>query len=141
MIEIVNRQRKQKLDRDRLRNLLERLVAHYGLDAPEVTLAFVNNATIQDLNRNFLGKNAPTDVLAFPFRETGADGKFYLGDIIISVEKALEQARKRHHPLERELEILAIHGFLHLLGFEHFKGLEEEEEKIQNLYTEGHHGR
>ncbi len=137
MIEIINRQRKRTIKKNRFQVLLARLVGHYHLDDPEVTLAFVNNKTIQELNYKFLNKNAPTDVLSFPVGEKGADGKYYLGDIIISVPKAHEQAKEQEHSLEREMEILTIHGFLHLLGYEHLKGLEKEEKKIKKLMLEG----
>lgn len=137
MIEIINRQRKRTINKNRFQVLLARLVDHYHLDDPEVTLAFVNNKTIQELNHKFLNKNAPTDVLSFPVGEKGADGKYYLGDIIISVPKAHEQALEQEHNLEREMEILTIHGFLHLLGYEHFKVLEKEEKKIKKLMLEG----
>jgi probable rRNA maturation factor len=137
MIEIINRQRKRTINRHRFQVLLERMVDHYRLDDPEVTLAFVNNETIRELNRKFLNKNAPTDVLSFPVGETGADGRYYLGDIIISVPRALDQALEQQHGLEQELEILTIHGFLHLLGYEHAKGLEKEEKKMKKLLLEG----
>lgn len=137
MIEIINRQRKRTINKNRFQVLLARLVDHYHLDDPDVTLAFVNNKTIQELNYKFLNKNAPTDVLSFPVGEKGADGKYYMGDIIISVPKAHEQAKEQEHNLEREMEILTIHGFLHLLGYEHFKGLEKEEKKIKKLMLEG----
>lgn len=137
MIEIINRQRKQKINKHRFQVLLERLVDYYRLDNPEVTLAFVNNKKIRELNHRFLNKNAPTDVLSFPVGETGADGKYYLGDIIISIPKALDQALEQQHSLEKEMEILTVHGFLHLLGYEHSKGLEKEEKKINKLLFEG----
>ena len=137
MIEIINRQRKQTINKNRFHLLLARLIEHYRLDDPEITLAFVNNKTIQELNRKFLNKNVPTDVLSFPVGEKGADGKYYLGDIIISIPKAMDQAGSQGHDLEREMEILTIHGFLHLLGYEHFKGLEQEENKIKKLMLEG----
>ena len=137
MIEIINRQRKQTINKNRFHILLARLVDHYQLENPEVTLAFVNNKTIQKLNHQFLNKNVPTDVLSFPVGEKGADGKYYLGDIIISVPKAHDQCLEQGHSLEKEMEILTIHGFLHLLGYEHFKGLEKEEKKIKNLMLEG----
>jgi len=137
MIEIINRQRKRKINKPRFQVLLERLVDYYRLDDPEVTLAFVNNKTIQGLNRRFLSKNAPTDVLSFPVGERGADGRYYLGDIIVSVPKALDHALEQKHSLEREMEVLTIHGFLHLLGYEHSKGLEKEEKKIHKLLLEG----
>jgi len=137
MIEIINRQRKRKINKHRFQVLLERLVDYYRLDDPEITLAFVNNKTIQELNLRFLNKNAPTDVLSFPVGEKGADGRYYLGDIIVSVPKALDQALEQKHSLEREIEVLTIHGFLHLLGYEHSKGLEKEEKKIHKLLLEG----
>ena len=137
MIEIINRQRKRTINKNRFQVLLERLVDHYQLEDPEITLAFVNNETIRELNHKFLKIDAPTDVLSFPVGEKGADGKYYMGDIIISVPKANEQAQEKEHSLEREMETLTIHGFLHLLGYEHFKGLEKEEKKITKLLIEG----
>jgi probable rRNA maturation factor len=95
-------------------------------------VAFVNNAVIKELNQKFRQKDKPTDVLSFPMKEKGANGKYYLGDIIISVPQAFKQSFKREHNLERELEILTLHGFLHLIGFEHDKGIEEEEEKMRD---------
>lgn len=117
--------------------MLGKLADHYRLEDTEVTLALVNNRTIKELNRKYLKKNAPTDVLSFPIREKGPDGRFYLGDIVISVQKAAAQALQEKITLKKELEALAIHGFLHLLGYEHDKGLEKEEEEIKSLYREG----
>jgi probable rRNA maturation factor len=74
-------------------------------------------------------KDKPTDVLSFPLGEKAADGRFYLGDIVIAVPVAARQARAKGHGLDRELRLLAIHGFLHLVGYDHFAGLEEEERK------------
>ena len=79
-------------------------------------------------------KDKPTDVLSFPLGEKGPDGKFYLGDIVIAVPVAFRQARAKGHGLDRELRLLAIHGFLHLLGYDHFAGIEEEERKAHRLY-------
>ena len=137
MIEIINRQRKQTINKNRFQVLLTRLVDHNQLEDPEITLAFVNNETIRELNQKFLKIDAPTDVLSFPVGEKGADGKYYMGDIIISVPIAHDQAQEKEHSLEREMEFLTIHGFLHLLGYEHFKGLEKEEKKIIRLLIEG----
>lgn len=137
MIEIINRQKKHKINKSRFKGLLERLVGQYQLDNPEVTLAFVNDRTVKELNKRFLNKDAPTDVLSFPMREKGADGKYYLGDILISVQRAADQSAAKNHSLERELEILTIHGFLHLMGFAHSRGLEKEETKIRKLLLEG----
>ncbi len=78
-------------------------------------------------------KDKPTDVLSFPLGEKGPDGKFYLGDIAVAVPVAFRQSRAKGHGLDRELRMLAIHGFLHLLGFDHFAGIEEEERKAHRL--------
>jgi probable rRNA maturation factor len=131
MIEILNRQKKCPVNIERFERLLKKLVRRYQLNRPEIVLAFVADPEIQDLNRRFRKKDKPTDVLSFPLNERGADGKFYLGDIIISVPTATAQAADLGHSLERELEYLTVHGFLHLLGLEHGKGHEAEEEKIR----------
>jgi probable rRNA maturation factor len=81
-----------------------------------------------------LKKDRPTDVLSFPLGEKGADGKFYLGDIVIAVPVAFRQSRTKGHSLDRELRLLAIHGFLHLLGYDHSTGIEAEERKAHRLY-------
>ncbi len=133
MIEILNQQKRHRINKNRFKSLFHKLCSHYKIQNAEITLAFVTNQVIRGLNRKFLNKNTFTDVLSFPIREKGADGKFYLGDIIISAPKAFEQCSQEKHSLERELEYLTIHGFLHLNGYEHFKGLEEEEEKIRKL--------
>lgn len=140
MIEIINQQRRLRIDTNPFKNLINRLIEHYKLQDPEITLAFVNNKAIKELNAKFLKKNTPTDVLSFPIGEKGSDGKFYLGDIIISVPKANKQSKEKKHALERELELLTVHGFLHLLGFEHFEGIEEEEGKIRKLFLKGENG-
>ncbi len=137
MIEIINQQQRYWVNLKTFKDLLKRLIEHYRLKDPEVALAFVGTKTIKRLNRQFLKKNAPTDVLSFPLGERGADGKFYLGDIAISVPQAFKQCFREKHGLERELEILTVHGFLHLLKFEHSSGIEEEEEKIRDLVLEG----
>lgn len=137
MIEIINQQQRYWLNLKTFKDLLKRLIEHYRLKEPEVTLVFMGTKAIKILNQKFLKKNFPTDVLSFPLGEQGADGKFYLGDIAISVPQAFKQCFRKKHGLERELEILTIHGFLHLLGFEHSAGIEEEEEKVRNLFLEG----
>jgi len=127
MIEILNHRKKADIDAGRFAALLRSLARDYAVRRPEIALVFAGDAEIRTLNRVFRRKDKPTDVLSFPLRERAADGKFYLGDIVISVPTAARQARRLGHPLERELEYLAIHGFLHLLGYEHDEGHEEEE--------------
>lgn len=137
MIEILNRQKKFRIDLGRFERLLKKLVRHYGLNRPEIALSFVDDPEIRELNRKFRKRDKPTDVLSFPLNEKASDGRFYLGDIIISVPTASAQATELSHGLERELEYLAIHGFLHLLGYEHGQGHEEEEATIRRLMVKG----
>jgi len=134
MIEIINRQKKRRIRTKAFERLLADLGRQYRLADPEVTLAFVGDRAIRTLNRKFMKKDRPTDVLSFPLGEKGPDGKYYLGDIVIAVPVAERQAREKGHSLDRELRLLAIHGYLHLLGFDHFAGIEEEERKAHGLY-------
>ena len=137
MIEIINQQHKYWIRLKKFKDLLKKLIEHHRLNEPEVTLVFVDTKTIKRLNHRYLKKNSPTDILSFPLGEKGVDGKFYLGDIVISVPQAFKQCFPQEHGLERELELLTIHGFLHLVGFDHSTGIEEEEEKIRRLVLEG----
>jgi probable rRNA maturation factor len=117
---ITNLQHKVSVETDFIRNVVGKALRLQGYDAlPDVSVALVDDAYIQVLNREYRGVDQPTDVLAFPM-EPGemAEGEPGLGDIVISVERARDQARQFKHPLRREVALLAIHGLLHLLGFE-----------------------
>jgi probable rRNA maturation factor len=133
MIEVLNRQHRYALNLAKFKRALMFLVERYGLADPEVTLAFVGTKTIRRLNRDFRKIDAATDVLSFPAGGKSADGRFYLGDILISVPRAFEQCRGEPHGLEAELMDLAVHGFLHLVGFDHGKGIEAEEVEVRRL--------
>ncbi|MEW5762101.1 MAG: rRNA maturation RNase YbeY [Bacillota bacterium] len=103
---------------------VERVLALEGRGAGvEVSVAFVDDARIRELNRDYRGVDAPTDVLSFPLAEPGeAPGEIpveLLGDIVISLEAAARQARACGHDLVREAAYLAVHGTLHLLGYDH----------------------
>lgn len=140
MIEVLNQQNKYSVNLRKFKQLLHHLVSLYKLDDPEITLAFVGQGRIRALNRKYLDTDKPTDVLSFPIGEKGPDGKYYLGDIIISVPQAFNQCFRKPYGLERELETLVVHGFLHLLGFDHSEGIEEEEEKIKTSLLDGAYG-
>jgi probable rRNA maturation factor len=91
-------------------------------ESPDVDLSIVlaDDARLHELNRDYLGVDAPTDVLSFPASETDPDtGSPYIGDIIISVPYAAKGAAKAGHPVESELQLLVVHGVLHLLGHDH----------------------
>ncbi len=86
----------------------------------EVSIVIEDDARLQELNSQFLGIDAPTDVLSFPSDEVDPDsGVPYLGDIIISKPRAQAQAEDAGHALEAEIQLLIVHGMLHLLGYDH----------------------
>jgi len=87
--------------------------------APPVTVVFSNDEEIRGLNRVYRGKDKPTDVLSFSAGESFPPGEETLGDIIISIDTAAGQARKRRWSVEKEVRVLLIHGVLHLLGYDH----------------------
>jgi probable rRNA maturation factor len=102
----------------------------------EVSVTFVSNERIHEINREYRDKDAPTDVISFAMEEIG-EGEIeligvelprVLGDIIISIPRAEEQAKEYGHSFIRELGFLSVHGFLHLLGYDHME--KEEEEKM-----------
>ncbi|WP_449600492.1 rRNA maturation RNase YbeY [Paenibacillus sp. Marseille-Q9583] len=118
-----------------LESILQKAGEAEGIDQGEVALTFVDNTSIHELNLEYRGIDRPTDVLSFAMNESGEDemdiiyeveeGEALedvpdvLGDIIISVTRAQEQAQEYGHSLERELGFLFVHGFLHLLGYDH----------------------
>jgi probable rRNA maturation factor len=86
----------------------------------DLTVLLADDGRLQELNRDYLGVDAPTDVLSFPASETDPEtGARYLGDILLSVPRAEIQARAGGHPLEAEIQLLVVHGVLHLLGHDH----------------------
>ncbi|AHZ16662.1 rRNA maturation RNase YbeY [Bacillus velezensis] len=104
-------------------------------DQAEVSVTIVTNEEIREINRDYRGKDTPTDVISFALEEegedeveiVGADMPLVLGDIIISADRTKEQAEEYGHSFMRELGFLAVHGFLHLLGYDHMTKEEEEE--------------
>ena len=86
----------------------------------DLSIVLTDDAQLRQLNRDYLGVDAPTDVLSFPSAETDPEtDAVYLGDILISVPRAREQAGAAGHPLEAEVQLLVVHGALHLLGHDH----------------------
>jgi len=86
-----------------------------------VTVALLSDTRVRELNRRFRKKDRPTDVLSFPSSgvELGAAGQRYLGDVVIAAGVARRQAKEAGHSIQTELRVLALHGLLHLLGYDH----------------------
>jgi rRNA maturation RNase YbeY len=137
MIAVLNLQSRFWVNRRKFASLLAGLVQRYKIDDADITLAFVDTRTITRLNRRFMKRDGPTDVLSFPGGEKTVEGRPYLGDIVISVPQAFKQSFAEAHGLETELLDLTVHGFLHLIHFDHSKGIEDEEVKVREALGGG----
>lgn len=129
-----------KVTPDLLRRAAQAALAQAGaVPTSELTIVVTGDRRIRELNRRYLGEDRPTDVLAFPAGPQAplrvAQGKLfvtapeaaaYLGDIILSYPRAREQAEAAGHPVEAELQLLVVHGVLHLLGYDHLEAEEKE---------------
>ncbi|MGY4690349.1 rRNA maturation RNase YbeY [Salibacterium sp. K-3] len=117
-------------------DVLQHAAAAEGLpEEAELSVTVTDNDTIQDINKQYRGLDKPTDVISFALNEGAeepgeTDMPDLLGDIIISLEKAEEQARAYGHSLKREMGFLAVHGLLHLIGYTH-----DEPEKEQKMFA------
>ena len=145
---ITNRQKDVKIPsgiRLLIRRCCHAVLATEGFEGPaEVSVSFVNNEQIRELNNEFRHKDAATDVLSFPLGENGVydlneeTGAYQLGDVVISVPKAMEQAEQYGHSLQREMGFLTVHSMLHLLGYDHEAGglealrMREKEETVMS---------
>jgi len=136
---IRNRQKHIPLDLRKIRRAAQRLLTELGLLEAELSLLFVNDLQIQALNRRYLRRNKPTNVLAFPMRK----GEFptlhphLLGDLVISVESAKRQSNRFGLDDMEMVILLMVHGILHLIGYEHEgtqKGAREMTLKQKKLF-------
>ncbi len=120
-VTVLNRQRSHRVRRQELTAFLHRLaLALPGEGADSLSMCLVSDRKMREYNRHFRGRDAATDVLSFPEDDqAGPAGERHLGDIVISVTAAAIQARQARHSLEQELKILALHGYLHLMGYDH----------------------
>lgn len=130
------------VDLDGLTRVLEAGAQMLELPAETVTvLTLTGDEHLREYNRRYRGLDEPTDVLAFAAQEKPSDQRFqappgtehWLGDIVISLPRAREQARAAKHSMDDEVRLLAVHGFLHLLGYDHAEP--GEETRMQALTT------
>lgn len=130
----------------KLKRLVKRVISesldYMGFEKnSEISVMFTDNEGIHELNKLHRDIDRPTDVLSFPMleydengdiieelREYGESGKLFLGDIVISLERAKEQAEEYGHSFEREVGFLTVHSMLHLLGYDHM--VEEDEKEM-----------
>ena len=114
MIEVVNRQRRLKIDTEAWANFGAKALEVIGKTGSSATVAFVSDKSIRKLNHQFRGLDKATDVLSFP-----ADEPNNLGDVAVSVETAAAQAKENGLSFDNEVAQLILHGLLHLSGYDH----------------------
>jgi probable rRNA maturation factor len=132
-IHIENQQKKVRLDRRRIRRVVHRLKKVLECADQEISLLFVDDERIREMNRQYLNRDYPTNVISFPLREGnyGHINPQILGDIVISAERAFQDATAGDLSFDDEIDFLIIHGLLHLLGYNHEDGDEDEVRMMQ----------
>ena len=137
-IRIANRQKRTKIDSRRIRGKVIRLLRLIDCAEKEISITFVDDEAIRLLNRRYLRLDKPTNVLSFSLEEgeCGGVNPGLLGDIVISVDTALRDAKLGGLSLEEELIFLIIHGLLHLTGYEHVGTSRANARKMKNREKE-----
>ncbi len=133
-LEFSNTTKKYQVNEKKLRVLVNKVATLAGVKKGTLSLSFVGEKKIREVNEKFRNINRPTNVISFPFMEY-AGKEFILGDIIICPLVAKKQATKEGNDFRQYIAFLIIHGFLHLLGFDHIKEedriiMEKKEEEI-----------
>lgn len=134
-VQIENKQKHHKIFKSKIRVTLNKLLKCLNCQNMEVSISFVDDIIIRELNNQYLNRNKSTNVLSFPLQE----GEFseinpgILGDIVISTETAARDAIKGQLTFYQEIDFLIIHGLLHLLGYNHENTSRAEVNKMQNM--------
>ena len=118
-VEVVRRNAGTQFPSRKLKRIANKILALLKQEDVELSVALVGNAEIRKLNAQFRRKDYPTDVLSFPAEGGITGGARLLGDVVISVGKAKQQAREQRRTLDQEMVTLLIHGIVHLLGYDH----------------------
>jgi len=137
-VSLRNRQKKETIDAGRLRRSLKRLLKELQRENNEINVILVDDEQIQTINREYLDRDRPTNVISFAMTE-GVGGALHpeiLGDIVISVETAARDAATGDLALMEEMEFLMIHGLLHLIGYNHEKCSQKETERMKKKERE-----
>ena len=124
MILLKNQQKIIPVGERRIKKIAENILNYLGISSHELSILFLDNRGITEINKKYLKRNRPTNVISFSLTE-GEFGNInpqVLGDVVISIEKALEQAEINGKTPGEEISFLLIHGILHLLGYDHIRG-------------------
>jgi probable rRNA maturation factor len=137
-IHIENRQKAIKLDLRRIRRIVHKLKKILNCSDQEISLLFVDDEQIREINRQYLNRDHPTNVISFPLRDGdyGDINPQVLGDIVICAERALRDAAAGDLSLNDEIDFLVIHGLLHLLGYNHEGGNKKDAIKMRDKENE-----
>ena len=121
MIEIINHQRRRRINAKQWRDFAARVLQIIPGEKRDATIVFTSNRAIKELNRRFRGQDYATDVLSFPnqFEAFEVVRQAHLGEVVISVERAAAQAKQNRLSFQNEIEQLILHGLLHLCGYDH----------------------
>jgi probable rRNA maturation factor len=125
LVNLKSYQRKWQIDSQKVRRFTQKAwsaIFRSGIKQAaetEITLVFLNLLQMQKYNKKYRKKDHATDVLSFPVNETNEENNYYLGDILICIDKARENAEAAQHSLDKELQVLVLHGILHLMGYDH----------------------
>jgi len=137
-LQIQNNQNKIKINRRKIRAAILKILKILECADKEISINFVDDTKIKQLNKQYLGKDKATNVLSFSLRENeyGNINPQVLGDIIISVETAQKDAVYGNLTVEQEIDFLIIHGLLHLLGYDHENTTKKETSKMRKKEKE-----
>ena len=132
-IQIENRQRSQKIAKRSLRKVAQTILSASGCPDAELSLVIVNDRQIRVINRDYLQRDKPTNVISFAMQEGEGAGisPLLLGDVVISAETAARDAAEAGTTFAGELYFLLLHGILHLLGYDHERGSAAEAERME----------
>lgn len=143
-LRIIDRHRGVGIDRRSIRRLASLILGEHGRSDADVTVVFATDGFVRDLNRDYRGVDRATDVLAFAMEEGGDEGSApsdegveqVLGDVVVSLDRAVVQARRYRRSVEHEVLKLVAHGVLHLLGRDHARASERRAmRKLENRYV------
>ena len=132
-IAIENQQTQQKLRKIPLRKVARKILSVSGCPEAQLSILIVDDSLIQEINRDYLDKDRPTNVISFAMQEGEGGGvqPDLLGDVVISAETAARDAGEANATFESELYFLLLHGILHLLGYDHERGTQAEAKRME----------
>ncbi|MCD4689219.1 MAG: rRNA maturation RNase YbeY [Desulfuromonadaceae bacterium] len=135
MIQLENRQKNKQIEETSLKKVAQKILNDLACPDGELSVLIVDDVQIREINRDYLQRDWPTNVISFAMRE-GEGGEVHpelLGDVVISADTAARDAAEAGLPFESELYFLLLHGVLHLFGYDHERGSEEEARRMEEM--------